>query len=319
MNRGRANLISDSGLVLRAFHVRPPVPEPPTAVTVPPVATPEPGRRRLSGPDPHLDERLLPFRRHWPDQSWNEDWCLYWVPASFENRADTRADPRFHQVFERLIALTNEKSQVRGFTFMDSQFIYPHLIEHLILNAIEYLPLGAMGFCPGRGPVNMPKYDEIVGIDFRAAYEKLKEKKEAFRANDIFPRMPKPQQYIMGDQDLARRNLMGRGGYTFFLARHAQPQFSEIGKQILSENTADPLMHEIPMPVPLFDSAAFTTARAEQLATYFNMFDLYVAESPADNGILIAASRNLDEALPQLIEDAGYRERKRRRSLWRNE
>src|SRR5262249_9041344 len=159
----------------KTFRVRAEAPEaPPAPAALPAVELPGAGRRRLSGPDRNLDARLPPFRKHWPDQSWQEDWRLYWVPASFENRSSTKAGPRFLQVLDKLMALVNEKAKCRAFTFIDSQFIYPHLIEHLVLNAIEYLPLGAMGFCPNRGPVNLPKYDEIVSMDFRAAYEKLK-------------------------------------------------------------------------------------------------------------------------------------------------
>ena len=33
-------------------------------------------------------------------------------------------------------------------------------------------------------------------------------------------------------------------------------------------------MQEIPMPVPLLDSVAFMTARAEQLESYFSLFEL---------------------------------------------
>ncbi len=301
---------SNEGLVLRSFRIRPSSPEP-RVVNTPASAPPETPRKRLSGPDRDLDRRLLPFRRHWPDRSWHDDWRLYWVPASFENRSSTKCDPRFLYVFEGLLEFLNGKVAARGLTFMDSQLTYPHLIEHMVLNAIEYLPLSAMGFHPGRGAASLPRYDEIVAVDFRSVYERLKEKQQAFRTEDMFPNAPKPQHFILGDQDLARRNLMGRGGFTFYLSRHGQAEFGELAQQILQENTTDPVMREIPMPVPLLDSAAFTTARAEHLEACFNLFDLYVAESPADTGILIAATHDLDEVLPELIRQAGYRQPKR--------
>jgi len=305
--------------MLKSFRIRPQVEDLPPPVTPSALAdiSGDGARRRLSGPDALLDQRLLPFRRHWPDRSWHEDWRLYWLPASFENQAATRVDPRFLQVYEKLILFVTEKvPKARGLTFFDTQLVYPHLIEHTILNAIEYLPLPAMGFYPSRGPASVPKYDEIRSIDFRAVYKKLKEKKEAFRPQDAFPKLPKQLQYIIGDQDMARRNLMGRGGYTFFLSTQKQGEFTEIGKRILADNTSDPMMQEIPMPVPLLDSAAFMTARAEQLESYFSLFELYVAESPADNGYLIAATHDLDERLPEWIEAAGYRQAKSRRGFW---
>jgi hypothetical protein len=315
----RPAVIADSGLVLSEYLVRP---RPPVQPADPPPLTPagtepRPERKRLSGPDRNLEERLLPFCKHWPDLSWDEDWRLYWAPASFENRSGTKPDPRFLQVFESLIEFVSDRSTLRGFTFFDTNLTFPHLIDHMILNAIEYLPMGAIGFCPGEGPAGMPSYDGIKSVDSTAAYEKLKEKNDAFRIHDIFPRIPKQLHYIMGDQDSARHNLTGRGGFTYYLSRWSQMEFSELAKLILVENTSDPIMRQMPMPVPLLNSASFTRARAEQLESYFQLFDLYVAESPTDNGILIAATLDLDDILPDLIERAGYRERKRRRGPWR--
>jgi hypothetical protein len=234
------------------------------------------------------------------------------MPASFENKAKTQGDPRFLQLLEGLIKFVSAKNKVRHFTFFDQQLTYPHLMEHFLLNAIEYLPVGALGFCPGRGPVAMPKYDQITGMDFRAAYEKLKEKKEAFQMTDLFPGMPRMQHFILGDQDLARNSLLGRGGYTFLLSEHAQNRFGDIAKQILSENTKDPLIDMIPFAVPLFDSRSFLTANAEKQAPlYFSLFDLYVGELPSDQGIIIAAKHLLDDKLIELVESCGYRRGKR--------
>src|SRR5215475_3813607 len=97
----RKPMPTETGLVLKSFRVRPQDEEAPPPV-MPPALPDTSGngmRRRLSGPDALLDERLRPFRRHWPDRSWHEDWRLYWLPASFENRAATRSDPRFLQLY----------------------------------------------------------------------------------------------------------------------------------------------------------------------------------------------------------------------------
>lgn len=313
MERLQPAFISEAGLVFSSFKIRE-VPagkpaEPPQPVAPPPA----PSRKRISTRE--LDDLLWPIHKHWPNESWKENWSLYWMPATFENLAHTKPDPRFLRLFENLIEWIKQKAIVRGFTFFDETLTYPHLIEHFLLNAIEYLPLIGMGFCPGKGPIRLPKYDEVTNVDFRAAYRKLTEKKHNFRANDIFPGMPKQQSYIFGDQDLARHNLMGRGGYTFFLSQMSQEQFAEAGKQLLAEFTKDPVMEQMPLVVPLLDSEAFLAAPMELLTKYFGFFDLYVAETPTDRGILIAAAHDLDELLVELVEQTGFRESKRPRAM----
>jgi hypothetical protein len=259
----------------------------------------------LSGSDRQIDEQILPFRKHWPNHSWNQNWSLYWLPASFNNRRDSRADPRFLDLFERFIMLFAKEDGLRPYTFFDSQLIHPHLTEHFVLHAMDYLPLGAIGYFPGSEPTRFPNYDDATQIDAGAMYQKLKEKQQDFNMHDVFPNAPKSLQFIVGDHDMARRELMGRGGYSFALSKMSHAEFSAVTKQRMMENTQDPIMMEIPMVIPILSASSFTMAPVEHVAAWFKLLEFYVAESPVDKGILVASNRCLDEELAEYVKAVG--------------
>jgi len=269
----------------------------------------------LSGPDPRVDEALRPFVKHWPGKAWDEDWSLYWLPMGFSNKKGSDTDPRFRLIFDRLIALVMKDGGKRQYTFFDTQLVHPHLTEHFVLKAIDYLPLGVAGYVPGSEPTRFPRYDDVKNVDAKLAYDKMMEKKEDFRMHDVFPHAPKMLHFIMADQEMARQNLMGRGGFTYFISKLPPADFTNLTKQMMAEFTKDPLMLEIPMVVPLFNSASFTAGSAAHMKRWYPMLDLYVGESPDDKGIIIASNRCLDEQLAEYAESAGMRP-SRRRSLW---
>ena len=60
-------------------------------------------------------------------------------------------------------------------------------------------------------------------------------------------------------------------------------------------------MKGIPFVFPLFDSADFFSAPAESIENCFQLFEVYVRESPADKGVLLAFRTDMEEHLVGLL------------------
>jgi hypothetical protein len=65
----------------------------------------------------------------------------------------------------------------------------------------------------------------------------------------------------------------------------------------------EPQTKGLPFILPLLDSADFFSQPEQTIKDCFELFDIYVRESPADNGVLLAAKRDLDEMLIGLLRD----------------
>ena len=311
--------VTRSGLVIRRFAASPqsglesrtaPV-APGTSIT-PAGGTALP-RRRLSGPDPGIEERIWPVRKHWGDQSWDENWSLYWLPLEFRNKRDTRGDPRFMDFFERLIAFFDQGPKLSQFTFFDSQLLHPYLLRHFVLQALDYFPMGAVGFRPEAGPCKVPDYDDVTKVDPHKTFSLLQEKQQAFGMSDLFPNSPPMLYYIVAGQEQARRELTGRGGYSFALSKQGQTAFFEATKQMLARNTSDETLLRMPIVAPVLSSASFTRSLRPDLERWFSLLDLYVIESPRDKGMVIASNRCLDEQIAEYVTASRLNESGRRR------
>jgi hypothetical protein len=271
-------------------------------------------RHRLSGPQPAIDERIRPLRKHWGDPGWDRDWSLYWLPMEFRNKRDTQADPRFMKFFEGMIALFQQGPKLSQFTFFDSQLLHPYLIKHFVLHATDYFPLGAIGFRPEAGPCKVPDYDDASAIDPHKTFKMLKEKQQSFGLGDLFPTAPSMVYYLVAGQEQARHNLTGRGGYGFVLSKLDQKTFFDMTKEMLARNSDDEALLRMPLVAPTLTSASFTRGLRPDVEQWFSMLDLYVQESPIDKGVLIASNRCLDEEIAELVvtsrlNESGLRKR----------
>jgi hypothetical protein len=202
---------------------------------------------------------------------------------------------------ERVLAEVNAEGKLRSYTFFDSQLVHPFLLQDFVLNAMEYFPMGIAGFRPEAGPCKIPDYEDATNIDPHGTYSMMKEKPEGLALSDLFPSAPPMLYYIPGEQDKARRELTGRGGYTVILSKLKQAEFFDHTKQMLAKNTTDKAMLRMPMSVPVLSSASFTQSLRPALQQMFSLFDLYVTENQRDKGLLIAANRCLDDQMEEFV------------------
>jgi hypothetical protein len=296
-----------SGLIIRQLRIAQEVPQ--GSDQIAPAAAPNmdstqhPGipRRRLSGPDRDIDERIWPVRKHWGDGQWEENWSLYWLPVKFSNKRDTVADVRFMDFFMRLLALFQTGPKLHEYSFIESQILHPYLLRRFVLDALEYFPLGAIGFRPEEGPSKMPDYDDAMSVDPGKTYKMLQEKQQNFGMEDVFPNAPPILYYLPAGHEKARQQMTGRGGYSYVLSKLNQTAFFEKTKEMLARNTDDEVLLRLPMVAPTLSAASFARAKRADLETWFSVLDLYVQESPRDKGVLIASNRCLDDEIAELV------------------
>lgn len=302
-----ATSVAPSGLVLREHAARV-VQNTPLVAEVQTPGYPLQGnssgvisRQRLTQTKTDINERIWPVKKHWGDANWDEKWSLYWVPTAFSNKRSTQCDPRLMNFLERLLAEVHQESKTRQFTFFDSQMLHPFLLKRFVLDAMEYFPIGANGFRPEAGPCRLPEYEDMNALNPHKTFSLIKEKDQNFSMGDLFPSSPPMLYFLPTGHEKARRELTGRGAYTLFVSKLKQSEFFDKTKQMLKKNTTDEVMLRLPMTVPLLSSASFTRSLRPDLEQMFSLFELYISESPRDKGVVIAASRCLDEQIEEFV------------------
>ena len=79
--------------------------------------------------------------------------------------------------------------------------------------------------------------------------------------------------------------------------------FMPKSKQVFARGLEDDAMYPgIAFVVPLLDSGHFFAATAEERSEWFTVFDVYLHESPADKGIVLAFQRNFEPHLQEVLE-----------------
>ena len=79
-------------------------------------------------------------------------------------------------------------------------------------------------------------------------------------------------------------------------------------EMFLAIDPSDARIQKAPFIVPLLNSRDFFGRPAEECDAWFQLFDMYVTESPEDRGILLAAKPDIEEDLIAVLremEDAG--------------
>lgn len=87
--------------------------------------------------------------------------------------------------------------------------------------------------------------------------------------------------------------------------------FGQKTKEIFGRSLqADPAYHGIPFLLPRFSSAEIFHSTSEERASWFQLFDVYLRESPEDDGILLATKLEFLSGVVQVVDSLrndGYR------------
>jgi len=79
--------------------------------------------------------------------------------------------------------------------------------------------------------------------------------------------------------------------------------FQAQSKQLFGAGLEDnPQYPGIPFILPLLQASDFFGQPEPESAKWFQLFDLYVRESPEDTGVLLASKTDFDDPLIQLLE-----------------
>ena len=75
-------------------------------------------------------------------------------------------------------------------------------------------------------------------------------------------------------------------------------------KEIVGAGLKDALQAEsVPFMIPLLNSAEIFALSEQELNAYFELFDVYLRESPADKGMVLASKHDLEEILIALMKE----------------
>ena len=75
-------------------------------------------------------------------------------------------------------------------------------------------------------------------------------------------------------------------------------------KQIVGAGLENSLVAEaVPFILPLLSTAEIFALRPEELQSYFELFDVYLRESPVDRGMVLASKHDLEEILIDLMKE----------------
>jgi hypothetical protein len=289
-------------------------------------------RQRLTPADRAKD--LLPFRCA------NEmTRChLYWLPVrQFPVPAAQRA--WLLLFIERWAALLKKELSLRMELFLQYKTVHPELVKPFLNNMLDFVPALGLGRKPGGGVPAFPSKPEMDAMT-KSMYESLK-RGDNMDPPDTKKYMPDYAYWFVGKTPKPQLELFfGQGGMTLaFLKsdpktappplpisaaqRKKLPMFQTMdfdkgraaaasladaflpkSKQLFGAGLDDePQMKGIPFVLPLLDSADFFSQPPEFVENVFQVFDVYSRESPADRGILLAFTADLEEGLIQLLKD----------------
>ena len=251
---------------------------------------------------------------------------LYWLPtAGFPALAAQR---QWLMLFlDRLKSLLGRQFGLRGELFLQSKSLLPGALRSEFLRT-------AREFCPIMGIAAQP------GSEARLALtdEEVKEIADGGHPFDVDRAYPDYVYWFANKQEQKQRDLFfGHGGMTIaFLkpdpktqppklpftsgmrkhpvfqafdvdALHAQTfalldGFQEKSKQLFgAQMEQDPQFEGLRFILPRLESRHFFEQPAQEIKKWFELFDVYVQESPADGGILLASHLDLEQELTHLL------------------
>ncbi|MGH9451022.1 MAG: hypothetical protein ACRD11_10835 [Terriglobia bacterium] len=252
--------------------------------------------------------------------------ALYWlpvrsIPVPLEQRRWLLA------FFKGLCEFCSSGLGLRPEVFLQYKVVQPALYQPLTKNSMELLPILGLSRKPGSTPPPLP-----TGEDVKA----FQDGRKKFNIDDYVG----DYCYWFLDNAAARQwdLFFGHGGLTtLFLKAGPAAQLPQVplpkamaehpffrginvqSKMASAARLADPFLAKskelfgaglenephyqgILFVVPLLASKDFFHQPEEETGKYFELFDLYITESSADGGILLASKNDIDDQLAGLVE-----------------
>ena len=257
-----------------------------------------------------LDEQLEPVHKHYPSDSWDESWSLYWLPAGFRSWPP---DPRIVEFLNLLVA-AQSPGERHAYTFLEQSAIHPHLTQPLIVHAAEYIAVPMIAIRPEAGKPQFPTTEAVKTFDAKSMSDIAQQKNMEVRLQDLFPDAPVPVYWIREGHAEARKELSGQGGWSFILSDLAEDEFFENAKEILLKDVEDEGIKSFPLIAPLLSTQSFIRAPRPSVEAWFRLCPLYLAENIDEKGLTIASHNSLDDVLIDCVQRCGLRHKKGRTS-----
>ena len=253
---------------------------------------------------------------------------LYWLPVrGFPVPANQRQWMMLF--FDRLAALLSGRFGLRAEVFLQFKTLRSPVTEAFTATAPEFCPICGLGRRPGEGIRAFPSEEESAEIaagrqpfDFPSLvpdYTFWFAAKQEKRQRDLFlghgamsilylkadentkpPAIPFPpgmrkHPLFQAFRDNRMEELHAR---TFSL----RDGFQEKSKQLFGAGLErDPQFAGLRFILPLLETRHFFEQPEPECRRWFDLFDVYVNESPADNGILMASSLDFEQELVDLL------------------
>ena len=282
-------------------------------------------KSRLSPVERNRD--LLPFRR----ATELTQCCLYWLPVHTFPASDAQKNWQL-EFFDRLVTLAKDRWDLRTETF----FQYKSVIDfndEFQKTAMEYQPLLGLSRRPNAGPLPpMPSWETLHEDPAVMRGEKQLDI-GGYLADYCY-------WFVTKADSKQRRSFLGRGGMTMiflkadpkttppeiYFSPHVREtnlafqamdvdaviqggfsladEFLPKSKDLFGEDLKDEAQIEgIKFILPLLQTSDFFSQPEEVCEKWFDLFDLYVNESPADKGLLLASKDDIDEELIEILRD----------------
>ena len=288
-------------------------------------------RQRLTPLDRSAE--LLPWRR-----ARELTRCsLYWMPvASYPVRGAQRA--WLLTFLTRLTARLKSEDGLRPEQFLQYKTVYPELMQPLLNNMMELVPVLGLGRKPGASLPQFPNEQDIQRTT-RKMFESLK-KDEPVPLPDTRKHMPDYAYWFLDKSAQRQRDLFfGFGGLSLLFMkpdaktappllispaqRAKMPLFQKMDVEKLwaqGQALNDPFLQQsktlfgeglenepqtkgYPFILPLLDSADFFAQPEAIIKNVFELCDVYMRESPVDTGLVLAGDKDLDDVLIGLLRE----------------
>jgi hypothetical protein len=256
---------------------------------------------------------------------------LYWIPASPVPIPSVQR-LWLNSFLDRLSLLMTKSHGLRSEVFLQYKTLIPDLYESFVDKALDLRPLMGLAQRPGQEIPPVPTLEDLQPIiEGKEKYDLGK-----FVGDFCY-------WFVRKNEKWQREQFWGHGGMTIlYLAPdpatktaplripkylREYPGFSELFKlfdpdqavadaQALSdgfrkkslEMYAEELkksvqLKGIPFVIPLLSTRDFFNSPEDIFKKWFELFDIYVNESPADKGILIASKLDIEEDLIGILKE----------------
>jgi hypothetical protein len=256
--------------------------------------------------------------------------ALYWIPVStFPIPSAQRA--WLNCFLDRLSQTMLDTYKLRAEVFLQYKTVYPALLDVFVDKSLDLIPVMGFSKRPGQEVPAIPTLEDLQPlIDGKEKYDfgkyvgdfcywflrkKQKQQRELFWGHGgmtilFLPPDPKTDVQPLRIPKSVRENPTFVELFKIFdpdqvnADAHALADgFGKKSLEIYSEEIKKNVqLKGMPYVLPLLSTRDFFSEPEEQCKKWFELFDMYVNESPADKGIVIATKLDADETLIGILE-----------------